>query len=180
LKEPEIIERCKKGDRKAQRELYDAYADRMYRVVLRYLKSNPDAEDVLQVAFTKIYAGIRDFEYREPGSAESWIRRIVVNEALMWLRKRHNFHMTESLEEIHEPVDLGAFSELPGEEITKLIGQLPPGYRTVFNLYVVEGYNHAEIGGMLGVTESTSRTQLYKAKSILRKILTQEGFQYGT
>ncbi len=152
----------------------------MFRLVSRYIKSTVDSEDVLIMAFTKVFANISSFSDRGEGSFEGWIRKVVVNEALMWLRRRHNFNMTETLGEGSDPVDLGAFSGLPAEEISRFISELPNGYRTVFNLFVIEGYTHLEIAGMLEISESTSRTQLFKAKTLLKKTLTQEGFHYGT
>jgi RNA polymerase sigma-70 factor (ECF subfamily) len=108
------------------------------------------------------------------------MRRVVVNEALMWLRRRHTFVALDRVDDIPEEADVSEVSRLEAEDIYNLITQLPVGYRTVFNLYVIEGYSHQEIAGMLDISESTSRTQLHKAKSSLKKILTQEGFNYGT
>jgi RNA polymerase sigma-70 factor (ECF subfamily) len=152
----------------------------MFRLASRYIPSTADSEDVLIMAFTKVYASIESFKDRGEGSLEGWIRKIVVNESLMWLRRRHNFNLTESIESDTDYVDLNDFSLLAPADIARFIAGLPNGYRTVFNLSVVEGYSHLEIADMLGISESTSRTQLFKAKTLLKKILTKEGFQYGT
>ena len=152
----------------------------MYRLSFRYIKSQVDTEDVLITSFTKIFKSIHTFQNQGPGSLEGWIRKIVVNESLMWLRRRHNFNLTEALDENLPEHDLSQFSQLEAEDICKMISNLPTGYRTIFNLSVVEGYNHQEIAKMLSIAESTSRTQLFKAKALLKKILTQEGFHYGT
>ncbi len=152
----------------------------MFRLACRYIRSSTDSEDVLVMAFTKVFANIHGFDTRGDGSLEGWIRKVVVNESLMWLRRRHNFNMTENIEGNADYVDLGGFSQLPVEEICRFIAELPNGYRTVFNLFVIEGYNHAEIAAMLEISENTSRTQLFKAKALLKKILTREGFHYGT
>lgn len=152
----------------------------MFRLASRYVKTTVDAEDVLITAFTRVFTNIDDFTYRGEGSLEGWIRKVVVNESLMWLRRRHNFNMTEAIDEEHGHVDLEAFSQLPADDILRFVAQLPDGYRTVFNLSVIEGYDHAEIAAMLGITESTSRTQLFKAKSQLKKMLSREGIHYGT
>lgn len=109
-----------------------------------------------------------------------WIKKVMINESLMWLRRRHNFHLTESLDEHTPEPELKQFSEMEAEDIYRFISALPTGYRTVFNLSVIEGYSHQEIAESLSITESTSRTQLFKAKAMLKKMLTQEGFQYGT
>lgn len=180
MTEEDLVKKCQQGNGKAQEQLYKCYADRLYRLAYRYIRSDADAEDVLMTAFTKIFRGLTNFNYQGPGSTEGWMRRIVVNESLMWLRRRHNFNLIESLDaSIPEP-DLHAFSEQDAEDVYQLITQLPTGYRTVFNLFVVEGYNHAEIATMLEVSESTSRSQLFKAKALLKKMLTQEGYHYGT
>ena len=156
------------------------FANRMFRLAFRYIKSQVDAEDVVITSFTKVFKGIQTFKFQEEGSLEGWIRKIVVNESLMWLRRRHNFNLTESLDEGMPEPDLAQFSQLEANDIYKMIAELPTGYRTVFNLNVVEGYSHQEIAAMLSVAESTSRTQLFKAKALLKKMLTKEGFHYGT
>lgn len=160
--------------------LFERYADRMFRLVSRYIRTTVDSEDVLIMAFTKVFANIRTFQDRGEGGLEGWIRKIVVNESLMWLRRRHNFNMTDNMGDEFESVDLHALGELPAEDIARFVASLPDGYRTIFNLSVIEGYSHAEIAAMLKISESTSRTQLFKAKAQLKKMLTQEGFHYGT
>lgn len=132
------------------------------------------------IAFTKIYSHVTGFTYSGKGSLEAWMKKIMINESLMWLRRRHNFHLMETLNESVPDQELEQFSQLSTEDIYQFITQLPTGYRTVFNLSVVEGYSHQEIALALDITESTSRTQLFKAKTQLKKMLTQEGFHYGT
>lgn len=151
----------------------------MYRISYRYLRDEADSEDVLMMAFTRVFANLVNFNDRGEGSLQAWIRRIVVNEALMWLRRRNNFSLVES-GEAPEVVDLNELSAIPAEDIVRFIQSLPDGYRTVFNLSVIEGYDHKEIGEMLGITEGTSRSQLSKARLALKKMLTREGYQYGT
>jgi RNA polymerase sigma-70 factor (ECF subfamily) len=179
LTEPELIRTCLSGDQKAQRELFGRFAGPMLRVASRYVRDPADTEDVLMMAFMRVLANLNGFTPQGPGSLEAWIRKVVVNEALMWLRRRHNFHMTESLEEGHA-IELTELSRLPAEDILRFVDRLPNGYRTVFNLNVVEGYAHHEIAELLNISESTSRTQLFKAKGLLKKMLTQEGYHYGT
>lgn len=152
----------------------------MFRICFRYIKIQTDSEDVMITAFTKIYSKVSGFRYEGDGSFTAWMKKVVVNESLMWLRRRHNFHLLESLDESTPEPSMTEFSRLEAEDIYKCITQLPIGYRTVFNLAVVEGYCHAEIAVALNISEGTSRSQLYKAKTQLKKILTQEGFHYGT
>jgi RNA polymerase sigma-70 factor (ECF subfamily) len=131
-------------------------------------------------AFIKIFKHIGKFAYMGEGSLEGWMRKIFVNESLMWLRSRHNFNMVESLDEALSEADLEQLTAWEAEDIIKLIISLPTGYRTVFNLYAIEGYSHHEIAQMLSIAETTSRSQLFKAKASLKKLLIKEGFQYGT
>jgi len=180
LEEKELVRRCQQTDWKAQELLYSRFADKMFRIGFRYMKSDVDTEDVIIVAFGKVFKTIRSFHYRGPGSLEAWLRKIVINESLMELRKKHNFNLTESIDETVPAPDLKQFSESGANDIYKLITQLPTGYRTVFNLNAIEGYSHEEIATLLGISEGTSRSQLFKAKALLKKMLTQEGFHYGT
>jgi RNA polymerase sigma factor (sigma-70 family) len=175
-----LIKSCQRNDASAQHELFKKFSDRLFRISCRYIQDMVTAEDVLIVAFEKIFKSIHRFSYRGPGSLEAWLKQIVVNEALMELRKRHNFNLTETIDDYHSIPDLREFAELSSEDIYKLILELPIGYRTVFNLAVIEGYNHEEIAKQLGITPGTSRSQLFKAKQLLRHKLNREGFHYGT
>ncbi len=180
MEELSLVSVAKTGNRKAQEAIYARYADRMYRLCYRYIRNQEDAEDILILAFTKVLEKIKEFDWRGEGSLEAWVRQIVVNEALMWLRRRHNFHLTESWNAQDEEPDISIISELEAEDIYRMIGELPEGYRTVFNLSVIEGYSHQEIAALLKISVSTSRTQLFKAKAHLKRRLTIEGFNYGT
>ena len=179
-KESELVRLCQKGNPQAQRALFDAYSDRFYRLALRYVKIQPDAQDVVMMAFVKIFKNIKSFNQRSgTGSSEAWMRKIVINEALMWLRKRNNFNLTETVDGDNPDHGTGGFSEVDGEYLYQLIVELPAGYRTVFNLHAIEGYDHQEIAQMLGIAESTSRSQLFKAKQLLKRRIEQEDIQYG-
>jgi RNA polymerase sigma factor (sigma-70 family) len=178
--ESELVRQCQKGNPQAQRALFDAYSNRMYRLALRYVKIQDDGQDIVMMAFVKVFRNIKSFSYRDEGSTEAWIRKIVVNEALMWLRKRNNFNLTEALDGDNPEHDVGVLSQIDVEHLFQLILELPPGYRTVFNLNVIEGYDHHEIAEMLNIAESTSRSQLFKAKQLLKRKIEQEDIQYGT
>lgn len=165
-----LIVQCKKGNQSAQRKLYDLYKSKWFMICLRYVKKREDALDVLQNALIKIYSKLDTFN-NEKGVFGAWSSRIVVNESIMFQRKY--WKGTESVElndEIYMPSE-EAVSEnrLSSEALTKLIQQLPDGYRVVFNMYAIEGYTHKEIGKILGITEGTSKSQLFKAKKILKK-----------
>ncbi len=164
-----IITQCKRQDSEAQKVLYDHYKDTFYAVCLRYIKSTHDAEDVFIDAFYKVLTKIDHF--KGEGSFEGWMRRIMVNESLMFLRKKNNLHLTVELPEkeiadIQEEEDDMSF-----DDIMKVMDELPVGYRTVFNLYVFEDLKHREIAEMLGISINTSKSQLILAKKRLHDIL---------
>ncbi|MCG8330614.1 MAG: RNA polymerase sigma factor [Chitinophagales bacterium] len=174
LTEEALIEACKKEDRRAQKLLYDRYSPVMVGVCRRYVKSREDAEDVLVEAFFKVLTNIRQFKGN--GSFEGWIRRIVVNEALMFLRRKHNFKMTVEISNIDIKATAKVVDELAAQDILNLLDQLPTGYRTIFNLYVLEGYKHREIAEMLGISINTSKSQLILAKKRLQQLLGKSGY----
>ncbi len=169
MEEKDLIRACRKGDRKAQRLLYERYSPIMLGLCRRYVSVLEDAEDVLIEAFYKVFTHIDRF--REEGSFEGWIRRIVVNESLMFLRKKHNFRMTVEITDIEMPAMPKIVSQLAEREILNLLDGLPAGYRTVFNLYVIEGYKHREIADMLGISINTSKSQLILAKKKMRELV---------
>lgn len=153
----------------AQKVLYDRYAPRHLGVCKRYIKDNGDAEYVMVEGFYKILSKIDSFKHK--GSFEGWMRRIIVNEALMFLRKRVNYHMVL---ENNAPIPTNEISiedQMAYEDLLKILDLLPDGYRTVFNMYVIEGYKHREIAEILQISISTSKTQLLHAKNRLQEIL---------
>ena len=155
-----------------QEELYRRFSPRMYAVCLRYAGSAEEAEDILQEGFIKIFKKLESF--RGEGSFEGWIRRIFVNTAIEhFRRKRYLQPVTEKEENTIEGKSLSALDGLAEKDILALVRQLSPGYRTVFNMYVVEGYTHKEIGDMLGISEGTSKSQLSRAKVILQDMVRQ-------
>ena len=153
-----------------QQELYNRFAPRMYGVCLRYASNAEEAEDILQEGFIKIFNKINS--YRGDGSFEGWIRRIFVNTAIEHFRKKTYLQpITETEENTVEGKYLSVLDSLAEKDIIQLIQQLSPGYRTVFNMYVVEGYTHKQIAEMLGISEGTSKSQLSRAKLILQDLV---------
>ena len=153
-----------------QEELYRRFSPRMYAVCLRYAGNPEEAEDILQEGFIKIFKKLGSF--RSEGSFEGWIRRIFVNTAIEhFRRKRYLQPVTEKEESTLEGSYLSVLDNLAERDIMELIQKLSPGYRTVFNLYVVEGYTHKEIGDMLDISEGTSKSQLSRAKVILQQMV---------
>lgn len=169
MSEQELIALCHKGNRRAQQMLYEKYSPKMFGVCKRYVKSREDAEDVLIEGMYKVLSKIN--QYSGKGSFEGWIRRIVVNEALMFLRKKHNFKLTVEISNIEVKSQVNADDALAEQDILSLLNKLPTGYRTVFNLYVVEGFKHREIAEMMGISINTSKSQLILAKKRLRNLL---------
>jgi RNA polymerase sigma factor (sigma-70 family) len=161
---------CLNGDIKAQKFLYEKYKNAMFVVCLRYTSSSEDAKDILQEGFIKIYRDLHQYS-PEKGKFEHWIKKVFVNTCLEAIRRQKlDFQSLDTSMEIASKEE-SSLSTLSLQELTGLIQNLPIGYRTVFNMYVIEGYSHAEIAIELGVTESTSKTQLMKAKSMLRQKL---------
>jgi RNA polymerase sigma-70 factor (ECF subfamily) len=172
-KEDDLIKGCRKGDRHAQQQIFDLYASRMLGVCLRYVKNTMQAEDILVVAFTKVFDRIGQF--KGEGSFEGWIRRIAVNEALTWLRRsRAMMGAHADLVEVDRQPDYNHLADhLEAEDLLRMIDQLPPGYRIVFNMYAIDGYSHKEIAAQLGISENTSKSQLSRARVHLQKLLAE-------
>ncbi|MFD1142667.1 RNA polymerase sigma factor [Larkinella insperata] len=166
-----IFYACQQENRQGQKALYDRYASRMYRLCVRYLRDTAEAEDVMMEAFMHVFEGIGKLSYQGERPFEAWLKRIFINQSLMHLRQRKVFWMTLD----HESADLSnplqADDELSAQQLLQLLFELPDGYRTVFNLYAVEGYSHQEIGALLGISESTSKSQLHKARRALQELV---------
>ena len=169
--EAQMVKALRRGDPKAQRQLYDRYAPRMLGVCMRYVGDHMTAEDILVEGFMKVFDKIGQF--KSEGSFEGWMRRIMVNESLGYLRQRKRIQEVAILDEAQQVVDTTLADEaLETEEMLRMIDTLPTGYRTVFNLYAIEGYAHAEIAEKLGITESTSKSQLHRARAMLQQLVT--------
>ena len=169
MTENELIEGCRQKNRKAQKRLYELHAPVMFGVCMRYVKNRQDAEDVMIEGFFKVMTNIHQF--KGAGSFQGWIRRIMVNESLMFLRKQHNFRMTVEVSNIEIKSQVTIEDELSAQDIINLLEKLPTGYRTVFNLYVLEGYKHREIAEMLEISINTSKSQLILAKKRMQSLI---------
>ncbi|MFT4665492.1 MAG: RNA polymerase sigma factor (sigma-70 family) [Polaribacter sp.] len=169
----DIVEACRSGKRSAQYALYQKYSAAMYNICLRMLRHELDAEDVLQTSFMDVFAKLDTFRY--DASIGSWIKRIVVNNCINFLKKKR-LDLAELQDSHHPIVEEKAEADLPYDiqQIQEAIYQLPDGYRVVFNLYLMEGYDHQEIGEILGVSETTSKSQYSRAKKKLRRLLSEE------
>lgn len=164
-----IIDSCKREESKGQKKLYDMYRGILFGICRRYISQSENAEDVFIEGFYKIFSKIGSF--KNEGSFEGWMKRLMVNECLMFIRKNKNSHMTVELGDLQiDNEDLSALDHLQTEDIFDLVSELPNGYRTVFNLYVIEGYKHREIAEQLGISINTSKSQLILAKKKLRQM----------
>ena len=171
--EQRLTKRLQEGDKTAAREFYSLYADTLAGICMRYIADEEDLKDVLQNAFAHIFSHIAEFEYRGAGSLLAWAKRVVVNESLKYLRTMVHF---EELQENYDIVDESegddlSFSDIPPDIIHQMLSRLPIGYRTVLNLYVLEGKSHQEIACLLGIRKDTSASQLHKAKRMLAKMI---------
>lgn len=162
-----LIAECIAGNRKAQESLYKKFAAKMYAICIRYAGNADDAKDVLQDGFLKVFRYLKT--YRGEGSFEGWIRRIIIFTCVNQLRLKSKL-TNEKIEDVAiEDTHLTGYDKIAMQDLMNMIGRLSDGYRTVLNLYLVEGYTHKEIGDMLGISEGTSKSQLARAKSILQK-----------
>lgn len=164
----EIIKGCRKGKQKHQEALFRMYADKMFGVCRYYTKDYTEAEDVLHEGFIKVFGNISKF--RDEGSLEGWIRRIIVNTALEKFRRQHRmFPISNEHEEIEDDKNLRVESLISADELMAIIQELSPKYRMVFNLYAIEGYSHQEISEKLKISEGTSKSNLARARTILQQ-----------
>jgi RNA polymerase sigma factor (sigma-70 family) len=169
-KEEDLIKGCLRRDQSAQRELYDLYSSKMYGVCYRYVKHSMEAEDILVTAFTKVFERLG--QYKGEGSFEGWLRRIMINESLTFLRRNRTMYLETDLGKADRQPDYDKLGDhLEEEDLLKMIEALPPGYRVVFNMYAIDGYSHKEIADQLGINENTSKSQLSRARVYLQKLL---------
>ncbi|MEJ2593645.1 MAG: RNA polymerase sigma factor [bacterium] len=166
-----FIDKLRKNDEKAQKAFYQKLAPKMYGICLRFAADRAEADDILQEGFIRVFTHLKDF--RGDGSLEGWVRRTIVNTAINSYKKRVKRGMPTDLSFIREKVDDSShiIEQMAAEELMELISSLPDGYRTVFNLNVIEGYTHKEIGEMLNISENTSKSQLSRARTSLQKKL---------
>ena len=168
--EKTLIKECLKQNQSAQTELYASFSGKMFGVCLRYAKNRMDAEDLLHEGFLKVLTNLK--KYRGEGSFEGWMRRIMINTAINFYRTKTSNYIVD-IDEVFdlEISDVDAVSKMSEKELISHIQELPDGYRMVFNMYVVEGYKHKDIAEILNISESTSKTQLLKAKKSLQQKL---------
>ncbi len=170
----ELIQGCAKGERASQSRLYELLASKMFMVCLRYARNREEAEEVLQEGFMRVFDHIQ--QYKFTGSFEGWVRKIMVNCALSKYRSKSQLHAVVNIDPGSPNIEYAdneeILSKISVKELVKLIQQLPPAYRMVFNLYVFEGLKHREIASQLNISEGTSKSNLSDARAILQKTVT--------
>lgn len=175
-----LIKQCKQHQRRAQKRLYEELYPAAYRLSRRYVTGSHDAEDVLISAFIRVFRHLASFEYRGEGSLQKWVNTIVIHECIRFLSRYRPVILEEDMSVLAVESDWdGDSSGCDVEEIIQILDQMPAGYRTVFNLYAIEGYSHPEIAGILNINEGTSKSQLSKARNYIIEKL-KERRSYGT
>jgi RNA polymerase sigma-70 factor (ECF subfamily) len=178
----ELVAKCQRNHAAAQKQLYDAYAPQMLGICYRYTKNMDEASDVLQEGFVKVFRSLN--QWKQEGDLGAWIRRIMVNTALNWLRdhRKMQWATEQEIPATHETSEvITPLQQLQAKELADLIRKLPPGFQTVFNLHAIEGYTHVEIAQLLGIGEGTSRSQYMRARKQLSEWilnLTKENEQH--
>jgi len=179
LGEFDLIEGCVKNDRQAQESLYKLFASKMLGVCMRYAKDKPEAEDILQDGFVKVYMNINKF--KKQGSLEGWVRRIMVNTALEKFRKQRHMYPVVETDEALQEIGYEISDNYDVQYLMKIINNLSNGYRVIFNLYAIEGFTHKEIAKSLNISEGTSKSQLARARKIIQgKIKATERYELKT
>ncbi|MFO7880829.1 MAG: RNA polymerase sigma factor [Bacteroidota bacterium] len=180
----ELIRGCKKGDRQSQRMLYEAFYGKMLGVCMRYSRDSSEAKDMVQEGFIKVFDKIKSYKHK--GSLEGWIKKLIINNTIDYLRKNKKMKMSyeeesdlkQMKDEKAEDDEYKSLLKLQAETIVRLIQKLSPAYQTVFNLYVVEDLSHAEIADKLGISAGTSKSNFAKAKEKLREFYHEENERY--
>ncbi len=166
----DLVQGCLDNSQRAQRDLYDRYSSLMFSICLRYVGDTAQAEDIMIAGFMKIFANIKQFLGK--GSFEGWMRRIMVNEALAFIRKNKSMYLEVDIQVADYEPNYGLLGDrLEADDLMRLVNDLPVGYKTIFNLYAIEGYAHKEIADMLGISVNTSKSQLSRARTLLQSKL---------
>jgi RNA polymerase sigma factor (sigma-70 family) len=171
-----ILAQCIDNQPKAQKQLFDILAPRMYAICLRYAQDEDEAKDILQEGFIKVFNNLGKFENK--GSFEGWIKRIFINTSIEFYRKNQRQNMVDNIDDVAEiAIESHTVSLLKTADLMKLVNRLPKGYKTVFNLFAIEGYHHDEISKMMNISENTSKSQLHKARLYLQELIIKENLK---
>lgn len=181
MQELKLIQELKKHNPFVQKRVYDRFVKRMFRLCVRYVQVEADAQELLMNGFLKFFNAVGKIEYRGENTLEPYLKKLMINECLMFIRqKKMNWVSMDEINDAGPITNFAPFENFAEEEIYQLVLKLPDGYRRVFNLYALEGFSHKEIANQLNISENTSKTQLHKARAILQAGLTKLGYNYGT
>ena len=175
MTDEQLVKKCLEKDTLAQKQLFDTYSKRMMGVCLRYSKDVDEAQDVLQMGFIKVFEKL--ILYNHQGSLEGWIRKVMVNTALDNIRKNKKFNSNIEMDKVDYQLpntDVSGYDSLKVQDLLKIIQDMPTGFKTVFNLFAVEGYSHKEIAEQLNISVNTSKSQYSRARGYLKKIIIEE------
>ncbi len=167
---PHIIEGCQRNDRKCQKMLYDKYVDKLYAVAMSYTAQAEDAQDILHDSFIKIFKYLPTTEIHTMAKVEPWMKRVVINTAIDYLRRKKKIYFTDNVHEMEIPRQ-PVTDSVKTNDLYQLLQMVPSGARTIFNLFAVEGYSHKEIAEMLAISESTSKTQYRRARLMMQELV---------
>jgi RNA polymerase sigma factor (sigma-70 family) len=170
----QIIERILNKDKTAEEELYKKFATKMFCLCLRYSGNEFDAEEIMHNGFCKVFDNLKTFNFINNAAFEGWVKRIMVNESLMFIRQNKKLKLISSLHDDYQNDRIHTDYHFSTDDYLSILNALPVGYKTVFNLYAIEGFSHQEIGKMLNITESTSRSQLNRARESLKQLIKKE------
>lgn len=178
MTEEQLVKGCLRGEAHAQKALFELYSGRMMSLCRRYASSTEEAEDIFQEGFIKVYEKLNQFN--GTGSLGGWIRMVIVNTALIHIRRNKHQQNEDPIDEARslDSGEMDALSKMSLDELERLIDSMPTGYKTVFNLFAVEGFAHKEIADMLGISESTSKTQFLKAKVYLKRLINEKELKH--
>ena len=165
----ELVKKLQQKNRKAQQVFYENYSKKMFLIILRYINDADVAKNITNQSFYKIFTHIGNFIYSNDNGFNGWVKKIAINEALVYLRSNKNIRLTDEYQEIDNHSPFNPDNELQAQDYYNLIRELPDGYRIIFNMFAIEGYSHKEIAEELNISESTSRSQLTHARAMLRK-----------
>lgn len=174
-----LFQEASYGNPRAEKEIFDLTYRNLFSTAIRYLKIEEDAEESVMSAFIKFFISLKDFQYLNEAATMAFLKKCLINECLMQLRKKRSFQIISMSETKDEVVNEAALNNLSTNQLLQTIAELPIGYRTVFNLYEIEGYQHREIAALLDITEGTSKSQLYKAKQLLQKNIISKQSYYA-
>jgi len=174
-----LLKECRSGSITAQKYLYHQYVTQMFLLCRRYVKSDVVAEECMLNGFFKFFKSLNNFDYQNDAATNEWLKKIMINECLQELRSKNSFLLVSEDEAEEVLIEEDALNRLSAEEIFKLITRLPVGYRTVFNLYAIEGMSHKEIAATLRINEGTSKSQLSKARQLLQQLLIKINADHG-